>query len=686
MLNFLSQLFKNKKTIFFIFIFACIIISAPQTAFAGWLNPITWVSEIGNAFINAGIYIIAFIPLFVTALFADIAGTLLKWALAFVTQGVSYTNSPGVNIGWPLVRDLANMFVVMGFIVVGISFTLRIESYGSKKVLINLILAALLINFSLLFCGIFIDGTNIAMNFFFSKIGTKAFTLQNITDSLAMVQNVPTDSWTAFLPKVISLMIFNFFEFFIFILYIILILGRVVALWILVILSPLAFVCYVFPFSRPIWNMWWKNFFQWCIIGVPAGLFLYIGSAMITKMIATPNPTFVSDSGFFTAETIKTLSGFASFLLPGLFLIMGFLISLQFSAMGASTIMNFANKNKGKFMGAGLGALSKLSGKGGDLAGKIAGSNMLKGGGAKYNPLTWAKATVRGAARGAEKGGHMARDYRASAQKTSSALGRLGEKTGLISTDPIAMSERVDKEAKRIKIEYQRAKATGDTKKIAEIRADAKLASEGKGGTKSAASLRVIVDEKDINDTFKNPLNGKLNLVKAGAAIRYAEKTGATGITKDSEEQMPQLATRNKVTIDELAGKADPTTGVRTGGKENPTTGATYTYDEAKREAERRKNSKMSISKMREMSGEQLSSNLARDITSSTMARARLEMNADQKNKWRDNALADLRADQLAIAPDLNSFGVLVPPTNSTHPRHEEFVELGEKMTELLKK
>ena len=129
-----------------------------------------------------------FIPLFFTALIADLAGNIFLWTLEFI-KTISYTKSPAVNTGWPIVRDLANMIIVLGFVVIGIATALRIREYEAKQLLAKLIVIALLVNFSLLLCGIIIDGTNIVMTSFFNlvtvEVGSIPFAGDNIANSWA---------------------------------------------------------------------------------------------------------------------------------------------------------------------------------------------------------------------------------------------------------------------------------------------------------------------------------------------------------------------------------------------------------------------------------------------------------------------------------------------------------------------
>ena len=126
---------------------------------------------------------------------------------------------------------------------------------------------------------------------------------------------------------------------------------RIMALWILVILSPLAFISYVFPASKKFYEMWKNNFIQWCIIGAPAGLFYFIAAKMIEKGSGIPNPPAFNRSAIFAGQFgtasqsfFQSLTGMFSLFIPGIFLIIGFLFALKTSAMGADIITSRAGK------------------------------------------------------------------------------------------------------------------------------------------------------------------------------------------------------------------------------------------------------------------------------------------------------------------------------------------------------
>lgn len=328
------------------------------------------LDTIGSAFMKVLVSLVFALPLFLWAFLSDLAGMVLQATLNFI-MSTSITQTPGVQLGWPIVRNLANMIIVLGFVVIGIATALRIESYEAKKLLPKLIIVAILVNFSLLFCGIVIDGTNILMNFMWSEVNkikdasgnvVGATLFRNTSNSWSAITSIAnTDSsWIAFAAAMMSNILFSMIAFFIYLLYAVILLCRIVFLMMLSILAPLAFVCSVFPSTKSIWDMWKKNFIQWAIIGIPMGLFYYIAATTMNSMSHFLNMSdVITDTSLGGSGFSKELAGAVSMMVPGLFLIGGFMLSLQITPMGAGAIMNFASKNKGKFLGGGLKSLAK---------------------------------------------------------------------------------------------------------------------------------------------------------------------------------------------------------------------------------------------------------------------------------------------------------------------------------------
>ncbi|MBI3631487.1 MAG: hypothetical protein HY219_01300, partial [Candidatus Staskawiczbacteria bacterium] len=165
----------------------------------------------GKGLLEAIVFAMAFLGVIIFGTLANMMGGLFLWALSASTV-VSYTHITGpdanlvVAAGWPMVRDLANMIIVLGFVVIGIATTLRIQEYQAKKLLPKLIIVALLINFSLLICGIFIDSSNIIIHYFSNAGGylERSWSANVWKDVKTMWDGFDVDNATIFIGKAVG--------------------------------------------------------------------------------------------------------------------------------------------------------------------------------------------------------------------------------------------------------------------------------------------------------------------------------------------------------------------------------------------------------------------------------------------------------------------------------------------------
>jgi len=304
---------------------------------------------------------------FLTAIPAAIFGTaalILQWTIdpKFINVP-SYTKGAIVDIGWPIVRDIANMGIVMALVVIGLATALRLEEYQARKTLPRLILVALLINFTPVILGAIVDATNILMYFFLDGLaGIDAITRVFASIHSVVVSDLGNFNFfnplqqQLFMFKIMAIWIFYTLAAIIFYLFAFLFIARRIVIWMLVIFSPLAFVAWILPGTRRYWSMWWNQFLQWSIIGVFAAFFLYLGDHMI-GMAASGNFTGSAPEGFggwIVRPAITMLEQMMPYVVALLFLLFGFFVALTTSAFGSAATLNFAKKayaGAGKFVG-----------------------------------------------------------------------------------------------------------------------------------------------------------------------------------------------------------------------------------------------------------------------------------------------------------------------------------------------
>ncbi|MEQ1500187.1 MAG: hypothetical protein ABL917_02320, partial [Parcubacteria group bacterium] len=127
----------------------------------------TFLSAINIVTSNLASYIVS--PLLyliqkVLALFMGLSGLILNYTLTetVVHMGQNISNISGINTAWKVIRDLMNIGFIFMLVYEGILMIIGQSDAGKvKKFITGIVLASLLINFSLFFTKILIDASNI---------------------------------------------------------------------------------------------------------------------------------------------------------------------------------------------------------------------------------------------------------------------------------------------------------------------------------------------------------------------------------------------------------------------------------------------------------------------------------------------------------------------------------------------
>ncbi len=218
----------------------------------------------------------------IAGVFLVIAGYLVQLTLNINFQ---LMESPVVLTGWQIVLNFANMGFVLAIIVIAFATILRIETYEMKKILWKLIVAALLVNFSLVIAGAFIDISHFLAIYFLTQGG--------ITDPLAWSSAfagmfeaqalLATDGGLEAAAAGVGMIASVFFSVFFTLLTVltllavaIMLLIRYVVLGILLIISPIVWLLWIFPATESIWKKWWTKFLEWVFFAPIMIFFIYL--------------------------------------------------------------------------------------------------------------------------------------------------------------------------------------------------------------------------------------------------------------------------------------------------------------------------------------------------------------------------------------------------------------------------
>jgi hypothetical protein len=296
--------------------------------------------------------------LLTTATISFVFSTFADWFLRITLspEFISVPYTPGgpsggnefVFYGWSIVRDFVNMFFILILIIIGLSTSLQIETYRWQKTLPRLVVVALLVNFTPVILGVFIDFTNSMMNYFVASIAEESFFIARISRLYeTMASNLAVAKWTSYTGEIITpvammvvFTIFNLFTGLVYALYGAFFALRYVAIWLLIIISPFGFFCYILPATQPFFKTWLKWFFGWCIIGITNAFFLYLGEIMfqanasnITEEAMMPSVTRYHEMDIGAFIEVFPL------LIPLFFIFFGFFVSLAIASLGSKGLI-----------------------------------------------------------------------------------------------------------------------------------------------------------------------------------------------------------------------------------------------------------------------------------------------------------------------------------------------------------
>jgi hypothetical protein len=298
-----KTLLKNKKYIVYLLVAAVVLssVSLPllsqadekvtaqdvgeQTGIS--FNPISWIA--GKIFLFGSAVISALLSSFF-GIFLSIEAKIIDYILS--PNYFPLTTAPIVQTGWKISRDLANMFFILILLIIAFATVLKIKVYAIQQLLWKVIVVALLINFSLVIAGFIIDFTQILTVFFVKQMvggGVASVTVKLINGMNVMnfynpvgeegklkgLTEFGSDTIMAILGLILTLvgLIVTVFVFGATAIFLIV---RIIKIWYLLILAPLAWLLWILPATSSYFGSWWRDFIKWTFFAPVYAFFLYL--------------------------------------------------------------------------------------------------------------------------------------------------------------------------------------------------------------------------------------------------------------------------------------------------------------------------------------------------------------------------------------------------------------------------
>jgi len=193
-----------------------------------------------------------------------------------------------VRVLWDYMRNITNIGIIIGMIVVAVSTILGIKKFDWKKNLLKLLVVAVLVNFSLIIAGMFVDISNFASISAvtqFEKVSLPTlFIDKTICPVVQGFYDLGPGAWPLTRAGTMGLVITGIFLFqFVGLLFYLL--TRIVTILICLITSPVAFLALAFPGLEKGWDFW-RERFQQALVGLPAlCITLYLSISFINIVI-----------------------------------------------------------------------------------------------------------------------------------------------------------------------------------------------------------------------------------------------------------------------------------------------------------------------------------------------------------------------------------------------------------------
>lgn len=264
------------------------------------------------------------------------------------------SDGSAVYVAWQSIRDIANILFVAFFLFVLFSQLtgIGLSNYGIKKMLPKLIMVAVLVNVSFLFCQFAVDLSNVLgysvnrlfdqmsgtvndLNFPFNDRTGGTGVLMSWVSVLGIAVGIGTaGSWLPMLLLVLlSSAISVFFG--------ALVLGaRQAGIFVLIVLSPAAIVCYALPNAKKMFDRWLKIFTSLLLVFPICGALMGGGYFASTILLET-------SESFFLTLVAMLLRVVPFFMIPSL-------LRSSMAAMGniGAKLAGFGNRLGGNITGA----------------------------------------------------------------------------------------------------------------------------------------------------------------------------------------------------------------------------------------------------------------------------------------------------------------------------------------------
>lgn len=473
---------------------------------------------------------------------------VVKLGCQFVKDGAGCTtssiNTNGaiggvVNELWMIIRDVFNVLFIFGLVFLGLKTILLSDDSGTRRAIANLLLAALLVNFSLYFAKLVLDISNFAAVQIYSAMGqgitcdpeTGCYSIADGAGAFslgagnkvagAFMEVLRVASWFTTSPQggfvshivfAILAMIFLIIVGAIFIYGAIMMLTRFIAIVILLIFSPVLFLGFILPNFKSYSDKWRKMFVSYCFFAPAYVFMLYLSLYSLMQLSQSfTGESYGESIGGSGQVTAGTMGIFVFFFIGIGFLLASTKVAAAMSSQGGGFLMQSGEKWARKMslgaaaIGGGYAASWGL-GKTGKYLVKDADAVEARDG--KSNIFTRRQRLMGEALQKKKFGGAPSyKEWSDSVDTADSKAARLKSIDKVSSA--IKAGTKGDDVAAKIKMEEAISSASNAQILDMAKSGDGMKALQSVAGSLSSGQFKAIMDSTDISDSDKSTLGAK---------------------------------------------------------------------------------------------------------------------------------------------------------------------------------
>ncbi len=490
----------------------------------------------------------------ITALAGKFFDFAVEATILNLNENLGGNLGPGIQDAWATFRDLANMLFIFVLLYISIATILQLTGADTKRMLKNVIIVALLINFSMFFTHVVIDFTNafaiafynasldrtaleaaasggsfdesIVYPFMNSGYLPSAFSAGGIGAGYQQLNDL-TENYSALFGLTFVGSAFYLIFAFVLVAGAILLVSRFIMFILLIILSPLAFVSNILPQTSGMFNQWFRSLTNNALFAPIFMALIWASLVVITSLdLARPDV----DGGLGSVMSGTTEGGtdhvqmheetgeiiFSIVIAAGM-LIASIVIAKSLSIQGGAQASRIGSKwGRYALGGATVGAVA-YGGRRvvGGTAARVRDSDRVANW--KTSDNRWARAAGNMAYSASDKTAKSSFDVRVTGA-TGSALGAAGGKGGY----DAVQKRKADREVARMKSLEPSEKRKGDAE-ILLREAERKLEQEKKKAEGKKDKFWVKVAEEEVEKRQKEL--ERLNKVGNERKTKYTENT-----------------------------------------------------------------------------------------------------------------------------------------------------------------